>query len=114
VSARDVELQQILLGGVRAPRGATREDRVRLLGEFAAAVLAGRQPDRASAVFVAGALHAWLERGGSLERDFLRVRERGSHRTPAAIWREALIDDERQPGDGDASSARIPSVKGPT
>jgi hypothetical protein len=102
VSVRDVDLQRIL-GGVKAPRAATREDRVRLLGEFAASVLAGREPDRTAAVFVAGAVHAWLDRGGNLERDYLRVHERGSHRTPSAIWRERLIDDERQ-GAGDAAS----------
>jgi hypothetical protein len=114
VSARDLELQRIL-GGVQPPRGAsTREDRVRLLGEFAEAVLAGREPDRAAAIFLAGALRAWLERGGSLEGDYLRVHQRGSHRTPSAIWREFLIGDERQGANREARCAGLPSTKGPT
>lgn len=87
----------ILAGGARAPSALTREDRVRLIGEFASSVLAGREPDQAALLFVAGALAAWLESGGSLEHDYLRTVKPKSHRTPAAIWREIRAHpDERQ------------------
>jgi hypothetical protein len=109
------ELQRIL-GGATSPRtAATREDRVRLLGEFAQAVLAGREPDRAAAIFLAGALRAWLDRGGSLEGEYLRVHQRGSHRTPQDIWREVSSTDERQAADRAARCAGLPSsTKGTT
>jgi hypothetical protein len=59
------------------------------LGDFAEAALAGREPSRESVLFVAGALRAWLTRGGSLERDYLRVSAKaGSHHTPARVWQQ--------------------------
>jgi len=71
------------------PAGFSREDRVRLLREVADALLAGRPPDRAAALFVGGAFDAWLTHGGALERDYLGVTPpRGSHRTAAAIHRD--------------------------
>jgi len=83
---------QAILGGSRQPRELDREERVKLIGAAAQALLAGRLPDDAARLFLAGALSAWLERGGDLERDFFRVRQRGSHHTPAVLWR--LIGDE--------------------
>jgi hypothetical protein len=77
-----------LFGRSKAPSTATREGRVRMLGELAGALLAGNPPDRAAALFLGGALLAWLEHGGSLERDFLKVIKPKSHRTPRAIWSE--------------------------
>jgi hypothetical protein len=51
----------------------SREDRVRLLGEFFEAVLAGVEPNKGAMMFVASGLAAWLERGGSLTRDYWEV-----------------------------------------
>ena len=65
-----------------------RARRVRLIGETAQGLLAGRLPAHDAALFVGGALMSWLENGGSLERDFLKVVKAKSHRTPRAIWRE--------------------------
>ena len=75
-----------LFGRSQLPAALSREGRVRLIGELAEALLAGKQPDRAAALFVGGALLAWLEHGGSLERDFFKVIKPKSHRTPRAIW----------------------------
>ena len=71
------------------PAGMTREDRVQLLKVAADALMAGELPDAPARLFLAGALCAWLEQGGSLEGKFLRVRPpRGSHHTPAALLRK--------------------------
>jgi hypothetical protein len=75
----------------RPPRRFDREGRVALLGEAAQALLDGRMPDDEARLFLAGALTAWLQRGGSLERDFLRVVKAKSHRTPSAIWRDLTV-----------------------
>lgn len=74
--------------GPRHPAGLTREDRVRLLGEAAEALLAGRMPSAEARLFLAGGLLAWLEGGGSLTKHYLKVDpRRGSKATPSAIWR---------------------------
>ena len=87
------------LPGTAGRAAFDRAARVKLLAEMAAALLAGRKPSRASALFVGGALSAWLENGGSLERQYFRVSaRRGSHHTAAALWRAHR--DERQ-GDAD-------------
>ena len=71
------------------PAGLDREGRVRLLDEAANALLNGRLPSRESSMFLGSALSAWLARGGSFERDYLRISApAGSHSTPAALWRE--------------------------
>jgi hypothetical protein len=105
------ELQEIL-AGARPPAGFTREDRVRLIGEAAEALLAGRMPEPAARVFLAGALVAWLENSGDLARDFLRVTKPKSHRTPAAIWRAHR--DERHAEAGRARIAASSTAKGIT
>lgn len=79
-----VELQAIL-GGARAPAGLDREGRVRLVGEAALLLL---DSGTVAGLFCGGALLAWLENGGDLARDYLRVVKAKSHRTPARIWRE--------------------------
>ena len=72
----------------RLPIGFTREDRIRLLAEFRSAVLEGRPPPAEAAMFLASALDGYLQHGGDLARDFLRITPpRGSHRTPRAIAR---------------------------
>ena len=48
----------------RAPT-LDRSDRVKLLGEVAQALLAGMEPSRVSALFLAGAIQAWLAGGGA-------------------------------------------------
>src|SRR5690349_11614652 len=69
-----------------APLDVTREGRVYLLAEAARALLAGRRPPPAAALFLGGAIGAWLAQGGDLDKDFLRVRApRGSHRRPDRI-----------------------------
>ena len=77
-------------GRSRLPPAFDRADRVRLLAEVAEALLAGRLPSRASALFVGGALLAWLAQGGrtgALERDFFKVAApRRSTLTAARLW----------------------------
>ena len=72
------------------PPAFDREARVRLLAEAAEALLAGRLPDPAARLFLAGALQSWLRDGGrcgSLERDFLRVTQRERSRlTPQRLY----------------------------
>lgn len=69
-----------------------RRERVRYVQEVAAALLDGRQPDRAAALFVASALGAWLAEGrrlGDLEKHYLRTcGDAGSHTTAQAIAAE--------------------------
>jgi hypothetical protein len=65
-----------------------REARVKMLGEAFSALLAGRPPSRDAALFLGGAGMAWLENGGSLERDYFKVTKPKSHRTPAFIWQQ--------------------------
>jgi len=71
------------------PRDFSRADRVRLLGEAAHDLLAGRMPSDAARLFVAGGLAAWLEQDGDLLRDYWRVKApAGSHHTPAHLWEQ--------------------------
>jgi hypothetical protein len=74
-----------ILAGARPPAGSTREDRVRLIGEAAQQMV---DSGTLAGLFCGGALLAWLENGGDLARDYLRVVKAKSHVTPAAIWRE--------------------------
>lgn len=96
--------------GRRAPASFDRTGRVRLLGEFAEAALSGLEPSRESVLFVAGAIRAWLTRGGSLERDFLQVVKPKSHETPAAIWQQiqAHQDERQDTGTGDTLTSSPP------
>lgn len=88
-------------GRSRLPADFSREGRVRMLGEAAEALLAGRLPDASARLFLAGALQAWLAQGGrcgSLERDYLRVTQRERSRlTPQRLFarcaRTATSDD---------------------
>lgn len=87
MAANDPRELQAILGGARAPRALTREDRVRLLGECFEALRDGRTPSREAALFVAGGGLAWLEGRGDLLRECWRVVRPKSHNTAAAIWR---------------------------
>lgn len=65
-----------------------RARRVRLLAECFAALLAGKLPSLESRLFVSAGGMAWLEHGGSLDKDHWRVRAPyGSHHGPAYMWR---------------------------
>lgn len=65
-----------------------REERMQMLIDFTDALMAGRMPSREVRLFVAGSFDAWLENGGHLTRDFLRVDAvRGSQETPRVIAR---------------------------
>lgn len=75
----------------QVPARFNRQGRIKLIGHVAIALMSGKPPERAAALFVAGALQSWLENGGSLERDYLRVTAKsGSHHTPAAVWQTLL------------------------
>lgn len=76
---------QVVIAGARVPGGLTREDRVAWIAKAATTLMNSGEPE---ALFLGGALLSWLSTGGSLERDFLKIAQRGSHRTPARIWRD--------------------------
>lgn len=87
-------------GRVRLPGDFTRAGRVRLLKEAADALVRGEAPPAEAALWLGGALQAWLANGkpGELERRYLHVRApRGCHHTPQAIA-ASLIGNEREPG----------------
>jgi hypothetical protein len=79
-----------LFGRSRLPADFSREGRVRLIAEAAAALLDGRLPDAPARLFLGGALQAWLREGGrcgALERDYLRVTQRERSRlTPQRLF----------------------------
>ena len=84
-------------GRSRLPATFDREGRVRLVAEAARILLDHGGP---AALFVGGALSAWLQEGGrlgALERDFLRVSAPWrSNATPSRIWaatRSATSED---------------------
>jgi hypothetical protein len=80
----------------RLPITFDRVGLVRLFREFVDAMLEGRMPSPEARLFVASACDAYLQRGGNLTRDHLRISgPRGSHHTPAALA-AALHRDERQ------------------
>jgi hypothetical protein len=92
--------------GTHPPATFDRAGRVRLIGEAAQALLAGRVPSLEASMFLGGALAAWLETGGDLARDYLRVVKAKSHHTPAYIWNQLQAhQDERQLPDDDATLA---------
>jgi hypothetical protein len=95
-----------MLAALAPPRQYDRKGRVELIGEAAQAMRDGRPVPREAALFLAGALLAWLEHGhggGDLGTRFLRVVKRQSRHTPQALWR--LIRDERQGARGGRSVA---------
>lgn len=86
----DATLLEAALGH-RAPEGLSREGRVRLLAEAFQALLDGKLPTRQAGVYLGGAGLAWLEQGGNLERDFLKVTKPKSHMTPARLWEQQRV-----------------------
>lgn len=80
----------------------TIEGRVALIAEAARVLSDSRTP---AGAFVGSALAQWLEEGGDLARDFLRVVRPKSHRTAAAIWREIRGDAAAHPDEGQGGGA---------
>ena len=82
----------------RPPGDFSREGRVRLLAEAFEALMRGDLPSPEARMFLASAGMAWLQRGGSLERDYLKVVKRAIHHTPAAIWRRLQSEGDDDEG----------------
>lgn len=82
----------------RLPGDFSREGRVKLLAEAFEALLRGDLPNPEARMFLASAGLAWLQRGGSLERDFLRVIKAKSHHTPTFIWRRLQSEGDDDEG----------------
>jgi hypothetical protein len=85
------------------PASSTREGRLRLIGEAAQALIAGKLPRPEARLFLAGALLAWLRHGGRLERDYFQVIKRHSKLTPNVLWDRIISDDDAQPETGGES-----------
>lgn len=109
----DAALVAVLRG--RAPRKYDRQGRVALIAEAARALLDDKMPSLEAAQFLGGALLAWLERGGSLERDYLKVAAKaGSHHTPAALWQALPETGSSRGAPGAESSPMIDSSLEPS
>ena len=67
-----------------------------MVAEVAEALQAGRLPASAEArMFVASAILSYLQSGGSLERDHLRISApRGSHAIPKRVYAASVIEDD--------------------
>lgn len=89
---RDAEV----LAAVRHMLLLDREQRIVAIGDLADAIIAGRQPDQRTLMFLAGSLRSWLRAGGNIEKDFWRVIQPKSHNTVQAVWmrRRRLHQDE--------------------
>lgn len=85
-------------GRSRLPGDFSREGRVKLLAGAFEALMRGEMPSPEARMFLASAGMAWLQRGGSLERDFLRVTKPKSHHTPAHIWRHLQSESNGEEG----------------
>lgn len=91
--------------GTQAPAGFDRRHRVKLIDEAATALLEGRMPSVEARVFLAGALRSWLEFGGNLQRDYLRVVKSQSRHTASFLWHQMQAHcNERQADDASACS----------
>ena len=77
---------EVLQPAARRARSDTREGRVKLTAEVAAALLDGRQPSPEAALFVGAALQRLLETG----KFSLDLHERGSHRTVQRLFQSML------------------------
>jgi len=94
-----------------SPDHVTREGRIRILARWSEAILGGRQPDPADAIFVASGINAWLQEGGSIARQFWRTSApQGSNLTETMVWwnlrREALRASEKRFGEARQVRAR--------
>jgi hypothetical protein len=100
-----------MLVALRPPRQYDRKGRIELIGEAARALRDGRPVSREAALFLGGALLAWLEHGrggGDLATRFLAVVKRQSRHTPQALWK--LIAYERQAQAGERIIAPTASI----
>lgn len=106
----DLRVLELLTGG-RPPDGFTREDRVGMLLDFVDAALAGREPDRAALLFVAGGLASWLREGGHLTRDYWRTAGRqGCTLTEAQIARRLRGSSRRATAEAEGGTIAAPST----
>jgi hypothetical protein len=95
----------------RLPGDLTRSDRVRLLGEVFRALMEGRQPSREAALFVGGGGLAWLDRGGSLTRDFWRTAgPQGSTHTESVLWQQLQSSSRRTTNEKPADTVEASST----
>src|SRR5260221_660739 len=102
----DDTLLAAALQPARPPASLDREGRVRMIGEAAEALIKGELPARDAALFLGGALLAWLTKGGSLERDYFKIVRPKSHVTPSVIWQQ-LQEAAAHPDEGrDAEEAK--------
>lgn len=75
-----------------------RARRVRLLAECFMALIEGRMPSDEARLFTASGGLSWLQLGGSIDRDYWKVRApNGSHHSPAYMWR--LLRDASSQGE---------------
>lgn len=98
------------LGPGRAPAAFDRAGRIKLLGEAARALQRGELPESDAAIFLSGALLSWLELGGSLERDYLKVIVNGSHHTPDRVWRALQDPPLKGTTDAEGTDTLAPST----
>jgi hypothetical protein len=106
----DLRVLELLTGG-KAPAGHDREGRVGMLLDFAEAVLAGREPDRAALLFVAGGLASWLREGGHLTRDYWRTAGRqGCTLTEAQLARRLRGSSRRATAEGEGGTIAASST----
>jgi|SRR5450759_3835883 len=76
-------------------RELTRSERLALFHAACAALAEGKTPPAPAAIFLGTAGLAWLQGGGSLEADHLRLTApRGSHVTPTTLWHRLIGDED--------------------
>lgn len=79
----------------RAPRSLSREGRILLLAEAAAALMRSEAPGREAAMFVGSCLTAWLKTGGAFEKHARVGAKPGSHRTAKAVFHSLMAEERR-------------------
>jgi len=100
----DATALQRVFGRSRVPKSTSVEGRVCLLAEAAEALMSDRLPSMESRIFLAGALSSWLQQGGDLSRDYLRVIRPKSKRTASRIFQEIQRENFDHQDDGQSSS----------
>jgi hypothetical protein len=73
----------------KLPDDLDQAGRVSMFHAVMSALIEGRQPERAAALFIGGGGLSWLTAGGDLVRDYWKLSaRRGSHATPQALMGE--------------------------
>ena len=109
----DATALQRALGRSRVPLSATLEGRVCLLAAAAEALLKDELPGKEARLFLGGALNAWLQNGGDLSRDFLKVVRPKSHRTASRIFQEIQEQNSAHSNEGEESGEAGESADDP-